>query len=89
MILKIFFQTGGKRLDSGLFKPVTDHQILSRLPVAARSHVSDLGNTQPKKKKLKKYYSLVFNLNNARYFLMKRNKWIDGKVEIMHVLSFC
>ena len=29
------------------------------------------------------------NLNTARYFLMKLNKWIDGKVEIMHVLSFC
>ena len=28
------------------------------------------------------------NLNTARYFLMKLNKWIDGKVEIMHVLSF-
>ena len=23
------------------------------------------------------------------YFLMKLYKWIDGKVEIMHVLSFC
>ena len=29
------------------------------------------------------------NLNTARYFLMKLNKWINGKVEIMHVLSFC
>ena len=29
------------------------------------------------------------NLNTARYFLMKFKKWIDGKVEIMHVLSFC
>ena len=29
------------------------------------------------------------NLKTARYFLMKLNKWIDGKVEIMHVLSFC
>ena len=28
------------------------------------------------------------NLNTARYFLMKLNKWIDGTVEIMHVLSF-
>ena len=28
-------------------------------------------------------------INTARYFLMKLNKWIDGKVEIMHVLSFC
>ena len=27
------------------------------------------------------------NLHTARYFLMKFNKWIDGKVEIMHVLS--
>ena len=26
------------------------------------------------------------NIKPARYFL---NKWIDGKVEIMHVLSFC
>ena len=25
----------------------------------------------------------------ARYFLMKLNKSIDGKVELMHVLSFC
>ena len=25
------------------------------------------------------------NLNTARYFLMKLNKWIDGKVEIMHI----
>ena len=38
-------QTGGKRLDSSLFKPVTDHQILSRLPAAARSHVSNLITT--------------------------------------------
>ena len=29
------------------------------------------------------------NLNTARYFLMKLNKWTDGKVEIMHTLSFC
>ena len=29
------------------------------------------------------------NLKTARYFLMKLNKWINGKVEIMHVLSFC
>ena len=29
------------------------------------------------------------NLNTARYFLMKLKKWIAGKVEIMHVLSFC
>ena len=29
------------------------------------------------------------NFNTARYFLMKLNKWIDGKVEIMHILSFC
>ena len=29
------------------------------------------------------------NLKTAWYFLMKLNKWIDGKVEIMHVLSFC
>ena len=29
------------------------------------------------------------NLNTAWYFLMKLNKWIDGKVEIMHGLSFC
>ena len=29
------------------------------------------------------------NLKTARYFLMKLNKWIDGKVEIMHFLSFC
>ena len=29
------------------------------------------------------------NLKTARYFLMKINKWIDGKVEIMHFLSFC
>ena len=29
------------------------------------------------------------NIKTARYFLMKLNKWIDGKVEIMHVLSVC
>ena len=29
------------------------------------------------------------NLKTAGYFLMKLKKWIDGKVEIMHVLSFC
>ena len=29
------------------------------------------------------------NLNTARYFLIKLNKCIDDKVEIMHVLSFC
>ena len=29
------------------------------------------------------------NLNTAKYFLMKLNKWIGGKVGIMHVLSFC
>ena len=29
------------------------------------------------------------NLKSARYFLMELNKWIDGKVEIMQVLSFC
>ena len=29
------------------------------------------------------------NFKTARYFLMKLNKWIDCKVEIMHVLSFC
>ena len=29
------------------------------------------------------------DLNTARYFLVKLNKWIDGKVENMHVLSFC
>ena len=29
------------------------------------------------------------NLKTARYFLMKLNKLIDGKVEIMHILSFC
>ena len=29
------------------------------------------------------------NLNTARYFLMKLNKWIDGMVEIMHFFSFC
>ena len=29
------------------------------------------------------------NLKTARYFLMKLNKWIDGKMEIMHILSFC
>ena len=29
------------------------------------------------------------NLNTARYFLMTLNKWIDGKIKIMHVLSFC
>ena len=23
------------------------------------------------------------------FFLMKLNKWIDGKLEIMHVLSVC
>ena len=28
------------------------------------------------------------NLKTARYFLMKLNKWIDGKVEIMHVSHF-
>ena len=27
-------------------------------------------------------------INTARYFLMKLDKWIDGEVEIMHVLSF-
>ena len=35
------FQTGGVRLDSKVFKPVTDHNVLSRLPTAARSHVSN------------------------------------------------
>ena len=25
------------------------------------------------------------NLKTARYFLVKLNKWIDGKMEIMHV----
>ena len=29
------------------------------------------------------------NLKTAKYLLMKLEKWIDGKVEIMHVLSFC
>ena len=29
------------------------------------------------------------NLNTAKYFLMKLNKLIDVKVEIMHVFSFC
>ena len=29
------------------------------------------------------------NLKTARYFLMILNKWIDGKVEITHILSFC
>ena len=29
------------------------------------------------------------NLKTARYFLMKLNKWIDGKMETMHVLSIC
>ena len=29
------------------------------------------------------------NLKTARYSLMKLNKWIDGKMEIMHVFSFC
>ena len=29
------------------------------------------------------------HLKAARYFLMKLYKWIDGKVEIMRVLSFC
>ena len=28
------------------------------------------------------------DLKTARYFLMKLIKWIDGKMEIMHVLSF-
>ena len=28
------------------------------------------------------------SLKTARYFLMNFNKWIDGKMEIMHVLSF-
>ena len=28
------------------------------------------------------------NFNTARYFLLKLNKWIDCKMEIMHV-SFC
>ena len=28
------------------------------------------------------------NLKTARYFLMKLNKWIDGRVEIMHILHF-
>ena len=31
----------------------------------------------------------AITLKTAKYFLMKLNKWIDGKVEIMHVLSFC
>ena len=38
------------------------------------------------------FYWLIMgeiDLNTARYFLMKLNKWIDGKVEIMHVFSFC
>ena len=29
------------------------------------------------------------NLKTAGYFLMKLKKWIDDKVEIMHVPSFC
>ena len=29
------------------------------------------------------------NLKTAKYFLMRFQNWIDGKVEIMHVLSFC
>ena len=29
------------------------------------------------------------NLKTARYFLIKPNKWIDGKREIMHILLFC
>ena len=29
------------------------------------------------------------NLKTAGYFLTKLNQWIDGKVEIMHVPSFC
>ena len=29
------------------------------------------------------------NLNTARYFLMKLNKWIESKMEIMHIFSFC
>ena len=33
------FQTGGKRLDSSIFKAVTDQRILSRIPSNARSHV--------------------------------------------------
>ena len=28
------------------------------------------------------------NLKTAKCFLMKRNKWIDGKAEIMHVFFF-
>ena len=28
------------------------------------------------------------NLKTARYFFMKLNKWIDGKVEIMQIFSF-
>ena len=29
--------------------------------------------------------AITYNLNTARYFLTKLNKWIDSKVEIMHV----
>ena len=29
------------------------------------------------------------NLNTARYFLMKLNKWIDGVVEIMNLTKTC
>ena len=29
------------------------------------------------------------NLKTDRYFLMKLNKYIGGKVEMMHVFSFC
>ena len=31
----------------------------------------------------------AINLSTAEYFLIKLNKWIDGKVEIVHLLSFC
>ena len=34
-------------------------------------------------------YGSCDNFKTARYFLMKLNKWIDGEVEIMYVLSFC
>ena len=29
------------------------------------------------------------NLNTAGYFLVNLSNWIDGKMEIMHVFSFC
>lgn len=35
-----YFQTGGTRLASSFFKPVTDYTVLNTLSAKARQHVS-------------------------------------------------